>query len=91
MTCGCNLKERWETSRDDDNLDWNRLKTVLERYHNQPGSLIAVLQETQSIYGYSSAEGTVHHCPRIENKSLPRYTEPPPFILSSASSQWENT
>ena len=52
MTSGCNLKERWETSRDDDNLDWNRLKTVLERYHNQPGSLIAVLQETQSIYGY---------------------------------------
>lgn len=51
MTCGCNFQKRWETFFDDE-LDWTLLKTMLDKYHNQPGSLITVLQETQSIYGY---------------------------------------
>jgi NADH-quinone oxidoreductase subunit E len=52
VTCGCSHQKRWETAFNNNGVDLTLIKSVLDRYRNQPGSLITVLQETQAIYGY---------------------------------------
>lgn len=52
MTCGCNLYTRMETAFDSEPVDLDLIKGVVDEYRHQAGSLITVLQETQSIYGY---------------------------------------
>lgn len=51
MTCGCNLPKRLEAALDCE-VDLDLIRGVLQHHHDQAGSLITVLQETQAVYGY---------------------------------------
>ncbi|MGE5453950.1 MAG: NADH-quinone oxidoreductase subunit NuoE [Methylocystaceae bacterium] len=52
MLCSCQDSNSLELGFPDDEVDLSRLDKVLANYHQQPGSLIPVLQKAQDIYGY---------------------------------------
>lgn len=52
MTCCCDRGKHGEAVLNNESVDLNLMKEVLERNRHQAGSLITVLQETQDIYGY---------------------------------------
>lgn len=52
MNCCCHADKNWEEIFNQDKVDLGMIAGVLDKYRDEEGSLIAVLQETQAIYGY---------------------------------------
>jgi len=52
VNCCCQPDRNWEEIFKQDKVDLEMITGVLNKYRGEEGSLIAVLQETQAIYGY---------------------------------------
>lgn len=52
MSCTCQRKNQQENDLQDDAKTWQSLQELLEQYRGKKGSLVAILQGVQTIYGY---------------------------------------
>lgn len=52
MACECLKDKRLELMFEDDHIELAPMEGVIKKYQDQAGSLITVLQEAQTIYGY---------------------------------------
>lgn len=50
MSCGC--EKELESKFSDDQVDLSLMDKVFERYFNENGNLISILQDAQGVYGY---------------------------------------
>ncbi|MGB4510190.1 MAG: NAD(P)H-dependent oxidoreductase subunit E, partial [Thermacetogeniaceae bacterium] len=52
MSCTCQRNKQQENDIKKDAKNWQLLQELLVQYKGQKGSLVAILQGVQSIYGY---------------------------------------